>query len=101
MIIVIIATSGGVCSGRFRRLCLQAFPERNRELWWQASHSSDWTVRIFQESLRIAPLMSRISACFTRERKQRPLIYTYVCCRTYRIVKAWSHRHLNMLVTEA
>jgi hypothetical protein len=27
--IVIIATSGGVCSGRFQRLYLQAFPERS------------------------------------------------------------------------
>jgi hypothetical protein len=59
---VIIATSGGVCSGRLP----QAFPECSLVPWWLARHSFGWTVRIFHEPSRIAPLMSRISACFAR-----------------------------------
>jgi len=68
VIVVIMATSGGVCSGRCRRLCRQAFPERSLGLEWYSFGSR---IRIVQESPRMAP----------------------VCCRTYRTVKAWSHRH--------
>ena len=62
VIVVIMATSGGVCFGRLP----QAFPECSLVPWWLARHSCGWTVRIFHEPSRIAPLMSRISACFAR-----------------------------------
>jgi hypothetical protein len=59
---MIIATSGGVYSGRL----LQVYPESSLVLWCLARHSFGWIVRIFHGPLRIAPLMSRISACFAR-----------------------------------
>jgi hypothetical protein len=54
VIVVIMATSGGVCSGRCRRLCRQAFPERSLGLEWYSFGSR---IRIVQESPRMAPLM--------------------------------------------
>jgi hypothetical protein len=51
-----------VYSGRL----LQVYPESSLVLWCLARHSFGWIVRIFHGPLRIAPLMSRISACFAR-----------------------------------